>query len=112
MKKQKTNLIKKLMILSSATLIAGCSLEVPNIEVCADKGILGAFCSYTNMDRIREVPERQWASERFGWFCMSPESFEKNQRFFEEACNQTKNCRLEELKERMRKFEANIEKGN
>ena len=83
-------------------------MSVPNLEVCVDKGILGAFCAYTNTDKTRDVEERAWAVERFGYFCMSPENFAKNQRFFEEACEQTKNCKIEELRERFEKFNTAI----
>ena len=94
--------MKRRMILSSTILIgylvSGCSVLVPNVEVCRDKSVLGAHCAFTNAGDSRDIPLEQWQDYRIGMFCMKEESFAANQKFIEQACELMKNCKIEQVK--------------
>ena len=87
-----------------ACLVSGCSITVPNIEVCRDKSSLGAHCAWTNSGPSRDIPIEEWQSYRFGNFCMSEEAFAKNQKFIEQACELTKGCDVEKLIKLQKRF--------
>lgn len=93
--------MKQLMTLFNMTLVgclvSGCQLSVPNIEVCRDKGALGAHCAHTNDNQIRDIPFEEWQDVRFGQFCMVEEDFAKNQKFVEQACQMVNKCDVEKL---------------
>lgn len=102
-------MIKRVMISFAAILticlVSACArLTVPNIEVCRDKGALGAHCSFTNVDVTRDISRADWDNERFGQFCMNEKEFARNQLFFEQACELMKNCDVETLKKEFLEF--------
>jgi hypothetical protein len=90
-------------------LVSGCSLTVPNIEVCRDKGELGARCGFTNNGPSRDIPLDAWQQERFGQFCMKEVDFAKNQKFFEEACLLVKGCKIEDVRKSYKILIKNLE---
>ena len=94
--------MRQRMILLSVILIgylvSGCSVTVPNIEVCRDKGVLGAHCAFTNHGPSRDIPLEVWQNERLGQFCLKEVDFARNQLFFEQACQLMKNCKIEQVK--------------
>ena len=79
-------------------LVSGCSVTVPNVEVCRDKSILGAHCAFTNAGDSRDIPPEEWQDYRIGMFCMKEVDFARNQLFFEQACQLMKNCKIEQVK--------------
>lgn len=91
-------------------LISGCSLTVPDMKVFRDKGDLGAHYAYTNSSGTGDVNKPDWDLIRFGQFCMNEEDFAKNQLFIEEACQITKGCKLEKLKENYMLFVKRLKK--
>ena len=84
------------MLLLSLLIFAlsGCSLVVPNVKICADKGKFGAVCAYTRDAKKKkiQVSKQEWDRERIGQFCMDAEGLGKYQTFIEKACQQNKNC--------------------
>ena len=97
-------------ILMMAFLVSGCSLDVPNIEVCRDKGVLGARCNWTNDGDPRDIEPEVWESERFGQFCMKEEGFAANQLFFEQACELVKKCNIEKVRAKYAEIMKEIKK--
>lgn len=96
--------LKILFAIISITFLASCSLSVPNNEVCADKGTLGARCAFTVSGPARNIAKAEWDEVRFGNFCMSPEAFAANQKFMEQACELVKGCDVVELKRLQMRF--------
>lgn len=101
-----------LFIAVAAFFLASCSLTVPNIEVCRDKGPLGARCAFTNSGPSRDIPLETWEIARFGQFCMKEDAFAKNQLFFEQACELIKNCKVEEVKAAYRALMTTLREPN
>lgn len=91
-------------------LASGCTLTVPNLEVCRDKGRLGAHCAFTNAGPSRDIPVGVWNETRFGQFCMTEEVFARNQLFVEQACELSKNCKLEEVRKAYKLLLENLGK--
>lgn len=85
-------------------LVSGCQLEVPNTEVCRDKGALGARCNWTEVGEPRDISFEEWEVFRFGNFCMTEEAFAKHQKFIEQACEKTNGCSVSKLRLEYRKF--------
>lgn len=97
---------KNLLVILFVLTCAGCNNVVPNVEVCADIGRDGAVCSHTLNGPERDISRRQWDRERFGQFCMMPESFAKYQKFIERACQNNKCVR--EAYEELMKFKQRM----
>lgn len=70
----------------------GCSQIIPNAEVCADKGWLGAKCAFTRAGPETRKTKVQWDKERVGWFCMDAKNYGKYQKFVTDACASQQNC--------------------
>lgn len=97
-------------VITTAFLASACSLTVPNIEWCRDKGALGAHCAWTNEGTPRDIPKADWDHERFGQFCTKEDGFAKNQLFFEQACELVKNCDIEKVKTKIAEIMAELNK--
>lgn len=81
-----------LSALVSLTLV-NCSLQVPNVPICADKGKLGAICAFTRGDaEVKQIPKLQWDQMRVGWFCMDAKALGDYKTFIEKACQEDKEC--------------------
>lgn len=70
----------------------GCTSVVPNAEVCADKGMLGAKCAFTRNGKERSMTKPQWDRTRVGWFCMDGKDFSKYQLFIQKTCSKNQTC--------------------
>lgn len=84
-------------------LLCSCRQVVPNAEVCADKGWLGAKCAFTLRGPERQIRKPDWDKERVGYFCMDAKNYGKYQSFIEQACASQQNC-VEEVD----KFVSNL----
>lgn len=94
-----------LFLVTTSICLASCGkLTEYNTEWCRDKGILGAHCNWTHEGEASDPDKESWDEKRFGMFCTSEESFAANQLFFEQACEKTKGCKVEELKKKYREF--------
>ena len=96
-------------IACSIKLPSGVVLEIPNIEVCADKGSFGAFCAWTRDGTDREIAKQAWDAERFGYYCMKPEGFVRFQEFIEKACASDSTC-VDEAQAVMRAFGEKLDR--
>ncbi len=89
-------MMRQLILSTSLTLAftfnLGCSVIIPNVEVCADKGILGAKCAFTRKGEERSMSKMEWDKERVGYFCLDAKSFGKYQKFIGDACAKHQNC--------------------
>ena len=98
------SMMKILMFFAIAGVVAnvaGCGkLTAYNTEWCRDKGPLGGHCAWTYKGESSEIPKAEWDMKRFGMFCTSEQGFAANQLFFEQACEKTKGCNIEELKKK------------
>lgn len=67
---------------------SGCPVNVPDVEICADKGKLGAICAslHSRGEVTRRVRPIQWAEARVGMFCMSPEGLGRINATIEKLC--------------------------
>lgn len=81
-----------MLLVLLGSLLLSCSQTVPNAQVCADKGILGAVCAYTRNGPTSKVPVATWNKQRIGWFCMDASDFGKYQQFIEDTCQKDQNC--------------------
>lgn len=90
--------------------LTSCTLTVPNLKVYRDKGDLGAHFAFTNSSETGEVTKYDWDLIRFGQFCMNEEDFAKNQLFVEEACQITKGCKIEQVRQNYLLFSKRIKK--
>jgi len=88
--------------IAQIAFLASCSLKLPNLEVCRDKGLLGAHCAFTNDGESFDLDRDEWDNRRFGNFCMSEEDFAANQKFIEQACEQAKGCDIEKLRKKIK----------
>lgn len=68
------------------------TVTIPNVEICADEGDLGAFCKFTRSSVTRTIPKAQWDIMRAGWFFFTPDSLGEYQTFVSSSCNLNKNC--------------------
>lgn len=68
------------------------SSTIPNAEVCADKGPLGAACAYTRDGVDENMSFLKWQNVRVGWFCMDANDFGKYQAFIEDTCARSQSC--------------------
>lgn len=65
---------------------------IPNAEVCADKGVLGAKCAYTRNGPDSKYSKANWDKVRVGWFCLNAKDYGKYQNFVQDACAKNQNC--------------------
>lgn len=82
-----------MMLLALFVLVlVSCTEVVPNVQVCADKGTLGAICAYTRSGPTSKIPVATWSKQRIGWFCMDASAFGKYQTFIEDTCQKDQTC--------------------
>lgn len=95
-----STLTKRLLILSSLAFVAsslafasGCPVKIKNIEMCRDKGKLGAVCAYwlNARETKRKVPLAEWNKQRFGMVCMSESGIGNINALIETFC-QSQEC--------------------
>lgn len=99
----KRNSIKVLLI--SSILISGCSLEIPNIEICRDD-IESGFCAFTLGGEERTLEGNEWDIYRQHRLSMSAVGFGKFKKFILQACSMDNvDCKKEELEEKLATFE-------
>jgi hypothetical protein len=88
--------MKKLLnssLLVWAACNTACTLEIPNVPICADKGKFGAICAYTRGDvNKKQIPKLQWDNMRVGMFCMDAKALGDYKTFIEKACQQDQKC--------------------
>lgn len=87
-------------------MLSGCTQDLPNVEVCADKGWLGAKCAHTRNGPERQIKKLQWDKERVGYFCMNANSYGQYQKFIADVCAKQQNCI-----DRVDQFVENLKKG-
>ncbi len=98
-------LLIALLNVTTVTCLVSCGkLTEYNTEWCRDKGELGAHCNWTHNGPATDVAKIEWDEKRFGMFCTSEQGFAANQLFFEQACEKTKGCNVEELKKKYAEF--------
>lgn len=74
------------MLLAISLSTVGCSLKVPDVEVCTEISRGRAFCATTLSDQERVLSKSRWDRRRVGMLCMDSDDFGKRQAFLEEAC--------------------------
>jgi hypothetical protein len=74
------------VILLSSSLILGCSLTVPDVEVCVTLDDGSAYCEHTVSDINDYVDKEEWQAIQTGRFSMAAEDFAEYQTFVERAC--------------------------
>lgn len=94
-----------LFILLTLALLCSCTAVIPNAEVCADKGALGAKCAFTRSGVEQSKKKVQWDRERVGWFCMDAKNYGKYQKFISDVCAQSQNC-VDEVQKFVGKLQA------
>lgn len=78
---------RALCVLSSLVLSA-CSVSIPNIEMCRDKGKLGALCAYwlNAAETKRKVSLIEWNKKRLGMVCVSEKGLGNINAIIESLC--------------------------
>lgn len=68
-------------------------MRIPDVEICADKGKLGAVCAslHSKGKVTRRVRPAEWSSARVGMFCMSPKGLGEINATIEKLC-QNRQC--------------------
>lgn len=84
--------MKHCFLVASICLISSCSYQIPNVQVCADKGALGAHCAYTRNGPSQNIRKFDWDRQRVGWFCMDAANYGKYQKFVSDVCANDQNC--------------------
>lgn len=75
-------------------ILSGCAkIKVPDTEFCADMGILGASCFYSDSNRERDVEKADWDNERFGMLCTTGESYGEWKAAILKLCSETNLCK-------------------
>lgn len=95
-----------LLISLLALLQLSCSETIPNSEVCADKGILGAHCAWTLAGNSRNISKLAWDKERIGDFCLNSKDFGKYQEFILKSCQMHNDC-VQEVNQFISKVQGN-----
>jgi hypothetical protein len=94
----------RLMILTGlAVILCSCGYKVPNSEACIELPSGKARCSKPLTGEGREIPSRQWRSERVGRISLSPEGYGAILKFIEDVCNRSQQC-VSDLEKRINKF--------
>lgn len=109
-KKSLRNALKTLLI---STLLSSCAkIEIPDIEVCSDAGVLGAFCVTSVSNKERDIEKTQWDKDRFGMLCMKSDAFADIKAAILKLCHDNKRCVLEvekksgEIDDKIKKMSA------
>lgn len=92
------------VIISTIFLIRCSTIDVPNAEVCRDKGPLGAHCAFTNHGDSHDIVLHDWDLQRFGYFCMSEVDFAATQKFIEQACEKHQDCNIVVVRKLFQEF--------
>ena len=92
-KQPKIPWIVLLVVLSSCVHIA-----VYDKLVCGDLGADGAHCNYTLHSEKIDIPKQRWDEKRFGWMCMSSESFNDTETAMDQLCNGNNKCKFKNKK--------------
>lgn len=81
------------VVLPSVLWASGCPIKIPDVEICADKGKLGAVCAslHSKGKVTRRVRPAEWQSARIGMFCLSPKGLGEMNAVIEKAC-QNRQC--------------------
>lgn len=81
---------------------------MPNLEVCRDKGELGAHCAFTNAGESYDLEKDEWDNRRFGQFCLSEEDFAADTKFAEQACEKMNGCDIQKLRKEMKEMRKRL----
>lgn len=97
--------LMRLRLISFSLVLSGCSVSVPNIEFCRDKGKLGALCAFwLNASATkRKVPLSEWNAKRLGMVCTSEKGMGNINAIIESLC-QNQDC-VEKVNELIRALE-------
>lgn len=79
-----------------------CAHTIPNTEVCAtlvadDGGPGDAFCRKINTGAERIIDKAVWSKQVNTYLHIAPEDLGDLFKFIEDVCNETKNCKKEEV---------------
>lgn len=98
MKLRLNSLICLFVVLPSLVFASGCPVRIPDIEICADKGKLGAVCAslHSRGKVTRRIPPAEWSSTRVGMFCTSAKGIGEMNAVIERLC-QNRKC-IEDVK--------------
>lgn len=91
--------------LLSSVLLSSCTISVPNIEFCRDKGKFGAKCAYwlNAKETLRTVPLQKWNAQRIGMVCTSEKGMGNVNATIEKLC-QNQQC-VEKVNELIKAIE-------
>lgn len=83
----------RLLLISFSLVLSGCSVSIPNIEMCRDKGKFGAICAYwLNASATKKrVSLSEWNSKRLGMVCVSEKGLGNINAIIESLC-QNQQC--------------------
>ncbi len=81
--------------------LSSCTVLVKDIEVCADNGS-GANCFHTLSEDSRDLNAADWAKERIGELCVSPDAFANWKEAILKLCD-SQNCTFE-MKQKLAAF--------
>lgn len=84
--------------ISFLLILSACSVKIPDIEVCGDMGDMGAACFHTISEKPRDIAKPDWDKERFGYLCMSSDSYAEIKKTILKLCNEVK-CSKEVVKQ-------------
>lgn len=101
--------LKKSFTILLALSLASCATKIPDVEICSDAGSLGAFCVTTISGKEREVAKEAWDKERFGYLCMSANSYAEIKKTILELCHNQK-C-VEAIEKKVNEVDGNITKA-
>ena len=81
-------LFASLLLGSSYALASGCAITITNMEVCRDKGKLGAVCAnwFNPKRERRRVGLLEWNEKRFGMYCVSSKGMGNINSTIEKLC--------------------------
>ena len=99
MKKAQLLLIVLFVTLFAISLDGCATVKVPNVEFCADKGMEGAVCDFTNDGPETHLNKLEWDQKRFGMACTDVESVTKLLGVIEKLCFDDPRCDFETKKE-------------
>lgn len=86
-----------LLTISLISLTSCRTIELRDQEWCGDKSHLGARCSHTYSNVVRDVPKAQWDRERVGMVCSRAENFAENMAIIKKLCSETKKCTRKQI---------------
>lgn len=107
------NFTKVCAILFLCALLVSCGrVKIKDKEVCGDLGTDGADCFHTLKDTQRYIPKLEWDELRFGWLCMSPESFAQMKTEILQLCETSGKCNYEKVEKLLTRFSLNLNRIN